>query len=263
METETTTSLEDMLDGAQPHAVTETPPQQAETTGDKASSAAPPADASQEQTRADESPTVPRKALEDERRKRQEMERRIADIERQYAPRQQAPQQQQQPQQIEMPDPWTDPHGYAQFVTQQAAVYAHRVASEQAEARMLNRELNRSEKRARKTHGDEIVDAALQAAQQAGVAQRFIAEDDAYEEIVNWYNDYQIAANPQSYREKIEAEILAKHGLTPQARAPAQSPSPKPKSSPVPRSLASTASAIPRDERGRFSGPTPLEDLLP
>lgn len=257
METEITTSLEDMLDGAQPAPMLETPAPQDGPTGGK-DSAAPPADASHEQTRADDGPLVPRKALEDERRKRQELERRFAEIERQPPQRQQP--QHQQP--VEMPDPWQDPQGYAQFVAQHAVANARYVADQQAEMRILNRTLHRSERSARKEHGDEVVDAALEAVKQAGLAQKFIAmEDDAFSEMVSWYQDYQIATNPAAYRDKLEAEILAKHGITPQGKAPGQAPKPK---SPVPRSLASTASAQPRDTRGRHaSEPTPLEDLLP
>lgn len=240
-----------MLDGQEASAPVESARPQ---TGDKQSDAAPPAASEPPaETQADAGPMVPRKALEDERKKRQEFERRLQEFERQQQPppQQQHRQQPQQPQ--ERPDPFVDPDGYEAWVVNQAITRANEIA----EVRVIDRELNRSERSARKTHGDEVVDAALQAAIQAGLASKFIREDDAYEAIVNWHRDYQIAINPQSFREQIEAEILAKHGITPNAQA-----APPANKAPVPRSLGQTVSARPRDERGRFSGPPSLEDLI-
>lgn len=248
-----TQSIEDMLDRSE-QAAAETPAQAPQT--GVTDSAAPPADATPAQSR-DDGPLVPRKALEDERRKRQDLEKRMEEFEARIrpAPQQQAPQQQMPA----MPDPYTDPEGYAQWVTWAAVQQANAYAMRQAETVITNRELNRSETRAIKEHGQEAVDAAFNAAVQVGVARQFTSADDPYAEMMDWYKSYQVAANPDQYRAQIEAEILAKHGITPQAQPQAQ-----PKSrAPVPRSLASTASAIPRDERGRFSGPTPLEDLIP
>ena len=253
MSTETV-SLEDMLDGHEASAPVESAPPE---TGDKPSEAAPPAASEPSaETQADAGPMVPRKALEDERKKRQEFERKLQEFERnqQQPPPQQQRQQPQQPQ--ARPDPFVDPDGYEAWVVTQAISRANEIA----EMKIIDRELNRSERNARKTHGDEVVDAAVQAAIQTGLARKFIGEDDAFNAIVEWHGKYQLATNPQAALEKLEAEILAKHGITPNAQV---APPAKPKG-PVPRSLASTASAQPRDKRGRFSDePTPLENLLP
>lgn len=246
-------SLEDLIEGTQ---ATE-PPAQSEAptpeTGDTLS-AATPADATPSPDNRDDGPLVPRRALEDERKKRQEYERQLQEMQRQFQ-QQRQPVQHQPQMQPEAPDPWVDPQGYAQWVTQNAVMYAQQQAQQQVEFQILNRELNRSEKRARAEHGDDAVTAAFEAASAAGVARSFLNSEDAYGDMVKWHNDYQIATNPDQHRARIEAEILAKHGLAP-------SPAPKAKA-PVPRTLASTPSAQPRDDRGRFQELTPLEDLLP
>lgn len=254
MSTETT-PLEDMIEGTEEAApIAAEAPSMGDTT-----SAAPPADASHaSDQRADDGPTVPRRALEDERKKRQEIERRLAEIEQ--SARQPAPQHHHPAQQQEPPDPFVDPQGYARWVTMAAVSYAQQEANRQANIQVINRELNRSERRARATHGDDVVTSAFEAAAKAGVAEKFIESDDAYEDIVKWFKDYQVASDPGSYRAQIEAEILAKHGLAPQS--PASPAAAKPRAR-VPTSLASTASAQPRDERGRWNGPTPIEDLIP
>lgn len=245
-------SIEDMLEDEQETAAVAEPTPDEAQTGDTGT--APPADAISQQPKTDDGPLVPRKALEDERRKRQEIERRLQESQRATI---------QQPihqSHVEVPDPFADPQGYTQFVVAQAAQVAAHQAREQAEVWALNRELNRSEKRARKEHGDDVVEQAMEAAERAGVILNFLRADDAYDEMVRWYSDYQIATNPASYRDRLEAEILAKHGLTPGGgqRQPQQ------QRAPVPKSLASAASAQPRDTRGRFTDePTPLEDILP
>lgn len=241
-------SLDAMLDG-DTTAPAHTPEPVASTGAND--SAAPPADASQQPQPRDDGPLVPRRALEDERRKRQEYEQKVREFEARLQPQ---PQQQAH---VEIPDMFADPQGYTNFVFSQAAAYAQHAASAEAERRILNRELNKSERRARKEFGDEAVDAAFEAAIKANVGQRFMDSDDAYADMVKWHKDYQIATNPEAMRAAIEAEILAKHRL-----APAQSQQPQRPRAPVPKSLASTASAQPRDDRGRFSGPTPLEDIL-
>lgn len=239
------TSLESMLDNEPNEQASPAP--QVET---GVTSTAPPADAPVQQTRDDDGPLVPRKALEDERRKRQDIERQLQAIGQQR----QQPQQQQQfeiPQ--EAPDPFIDPTGYAQWVSAQAVTQAN----QRAEFMMLNREVNRSERRARKAHGDDVVEKAVEAAQRAGVAIKFVQEDDPYDELVKWYSDYQVATDPASHRERIKAEIMAEMGISPQ-----QGQQPQRQRAPVPKSLASTASAQPRNDRGQFQGPRPLEDIL-
>lgn len=232
-------------------------------TGDK-QSAVPPTDATEPATR-DDAPHVPRKALEDERRKRQELERQLAEYQTKTTqqqpqqPKQQAQPQQQQPviTQEELERLWWEnPAQAAAIVQHYAAQAAIEHAHRQAELAVVNRELNRSERRAKKTHGEEIVAAATQEALKLGKQADFIDEDDPYEALVSWYNDLQAARDPQSLKEKLRAELMAEMGITSPTQAPAKS------KAPVPRSLASVASGQPRDERGRFNGPTPLEDII-
>lgn len=247
-------SLDTLLDKATEAAPVEAPePQAAPETGDKAPSAAPPADA--EPTASQEPPHVPRKALEDERRKRQELERRLAEFERTTQPQQhrQPPQQQAAPQitreQLEQLW-WENP-------SQAAAIIHHFAAQEAAQAaeqRMLSRELDRSERRARKSHGDEIVDEALQEALRIGKNRELMQEDDPYQALIDWYQDVKAVRNPQSLKEQLRAELMAELGMS---NAPAQPPK-----AAVPKSLASRTSAQPRAPNGQFQGRASLEDIL-
>lgn len=210
--------------------------------------AAPPAASVQAEDRG---PLVPRRALEDERRKRQEYERRIQELEGFVSQQRQPVPQQQMMEPQGIPDPWSDPQGYAQYVQQAAAINAMRFAEEQ----IRNREYNRSEARARKQHGDEAVEQAFQAAVRTGTAQHFLNSEDPYGEMVEWFNQ-----DRQALRDQVRAELEAEMGLSrpasPNAPAPAKS------RAPVPRSLGSQANNQPRDQRGRFQGPTPLEDII-
>lgn len=253
-----TESLENLLDTetSSPPAESAPAPTQSDAasqTGVNDDTAAPPAvDAHAERSGA----MVPRRALEDERRKRQEIEKQLADVSGWIQQqRQQGQPQQQQPMPAmgpAPPDMYSDPEGYAHWVTQQAM--------QRAELVTLNRELHRSEARARKAHGDEAVERALQAAHQAGIIGKFLTADDPYGELIGWHGDYELARNPQSLREQIRQELMAELGGQGDGRAaPAARPAQR---APVPRSLASTASAQPRDQNGRFTGPTPLEDII-
>jgi hypothetical protein len=227
--------------------------------GDKSSEAPPAVATSPVETRADDGPLVPRKALEDERKKRQEYERQLGELQRQMQPRTD-PRQRQQSLPPEPPDPFVDPQGYASWVTQAAVLHAQAQAQKQVEFVVLNRELNRSERRARKEYGDDKVDKAVSAALETGQDRKFIHSDDPYADLMSWYESYRLATNPDEARASIEAEILAKYGLSPTTAAPAAYALKQ--KAPAPRSLASAGSAQPRDDRGRWTGPTPLEELI-
>lgn len=237
-------SLDDLLNKpAEASQETEAP--KPEEMGDKETEAAPPADLEAQQTQAE--PTVPRKALEDERKKRQELERRMKEFEEKFAQPARPPVPQQPQPQVQIPDPVMEPERYAAFVIQTT------------QTQYLNRELNRSEKRARRTHGDEVVDAAFKLAAAKGEAAKFIHEDDAYDAMVDWYKKQtalEEIGDPVSYREKLRAELLAElQGQQQQAQKPRAQ---------VPKSLATATNAQPRDKAGRFAneGPTPLEDII-
>lgn len=121
-------------------------------------------------------------------------EQRIADIER----RLQASQNPPQP----PPDPNFDPAGalaYQQNEFQQA---------------LLNQRLNTSEMFARNKHGDQIVDAAFQAANRAGALQHFVRSKDCYGDMIKWHRHQQVLArvgeDPDAYEKTLEEKIRAK-----------------------------------------------------
>lgn len=116
--------------------------------------------------------------------------------------------QTQQPQQRQVPDPIVDPEGYANYV-QQVAV-----------DRVVIPQLNQSEAKARKTHGDSIVNAAFQAARQSGADQYFTRAaysgqtGDAWGDMVSWYQKQQVVSrmgdDPAAYEKQIEDRVRAK-----------------------------------------------------
>ena len=266
---EQATSLDALLDDKAPTQEQPAAPVEQRTepqTGDRSSEATP-ADASAQHRQSDDGPLVPRKALEDERKKRQDYERRLQEIESRLQPqREQQPQQPKPrgitPQELENLM-WTDPAQYTAIVTQYAAQTAAAEARREAETFALSRELDKSQRRAEKTHGKETVTAALQAVKQTNPAllNKFIHEDDdAYEAMMGWYNStYKAIADPNAYEAELEARILAKHGITPAGQPQGQAKT----RAPVPKSLASTTSAQPRDESGKFAASrASLEDIL-
>ena len=239
-------SLESMLDETDAPAREIAPAAHPET-GDN--SAAPPADATHQVDASDNAPHVPRRALEDERRKRQELERRLQELtqpQQQYAPQQQPPQQQGITAE-QLDELWfTNPAHAAAIVAQIAQTNAVQVT----ERNSLSRELNRSEKRARKEHGDDVVSSAWQHAIRSGKGHDFIDEDDPYGSLVHWY---------QGERDVLRNELIAEMGHAPngQPAAPART------SAPVPKSLATRTSSAPRNpSTGQFASRSSLEDIL-
>lgn len=157
---------------------------------------------------------VPLAELRTERQKRQDAERQIAELQgrlktfEQFQQRPQAPQQ-QAPRE-EVPDPYTDPEGYAD--------YRHRQAFVQSREQIANF----SEVMARRTFGAELVDKATQWAVQNNVAQHFFYNArDPYGELIDTYKQQQaiarIGSDPDAYeatirkeeREKVLAELKA------------------------------------------------------
>lgn len=193
----------------------------------------------------------------DERRKRQDLEKRLKDLERQIMPPQQhQPQQQQRPpQQVpQRPDPWTDPDGAAAYdrAQQHYALYETRVS--------LGEEIMRSAK----PDYDEVVSVFREiASNDRMLAHQLVNSPNpakfAYEMGKKLKLMSEIGDDPTAYetrlREKWEAERAAQ---TPAA------PMPAPKA-PAPKSLAGTPSAQPRDTKGKFAsydGPASLDELL-
>lgn len=118
----------------------------------------------------------------------------LADLKAQVA-RAPAPQP-EQPQAA--PDPIQDPEGFQAYFQKQIA----------------NERLNTSEAIARASHGNEAVDAAFTAAQQAGVVGNFVNHPNAWGEIVNWHKGQQEiqaireAGGLEAVREAAKAEAL-------------------------------------------------------
>ena len=157
---------------------------------------------------------VPLTELKSEREKRQEAQRLREEAERTAAyyrgqleayQRNLASQQQpQQQQEFQPPDPFDDPNAYRQYVVGEAQRAA------------LNERLNASQMMAEDRYGADAVNAALQAAQAAGVARQFIGTAHPYREMVEWHKRataIQKIGDPEQYekslREKMREELLA------------------------------------------------------
>jgi hypothetical protein len=146
--------------------------------------------------------TVPLPELMEERHKRQlaEREREAARRELELVQRFMEGQRQQQPQpQVHIPDPATDPEGYTSFM----------LAKMQEQS--IHQRANQSEMFARREHGDEKVEAAIQAAVQAGINRNFMMQPDPYGALMRWHAANQVVSEVgtdlQAYRQKIEAEV--------------------------------------------------------
>lgn len=255
------TQLEDMLDAApvgrnrkqepepQIEAQAPEPAPAPEPMGEKPESTAPPADAKSEPVTEG---AVPQKALLDERRKRQELERKLKELEEKLTVP--APKEEPQP----APNWELEPQQAASYFQQQVDIarYQDRVAI--------------TEEMLRDKHSDYDEVAAIFAAAAKEnpqlAAQIFRAPNPArfaYQEGKRLKLLQEIGEDPDAYRNRIEAEILEKHGIKPGQPAPAAAPSQAQRSAPqVPRSLARDVSQQPRNQRGQFDGPAPLDDLL-
>lgn len=254
-----TETLDNLLEGDSTPAAAPTPepvstpaPEAAakpEPTGDP-KSAAPPADAPREQ---DERSQVPRKALEDERRKRQELERRFKELEEHVAA-------QRKPQPEAQPPNWDlEPAAAARALEQQFAVRDYQTRVYMSE-RMLRREHE---------DYDEVARVFAEAASQnPALVQEVMAHPFPAEFAYDYGRRYkllsEIGTDPDAYRSRIEADILAKHGITTGGTSAQSAPAPKSKqpAAPVPRSLARDVSQQPRNSRGQFEGPASLDELL-
>lgn len=260
-----TNSLDDLLSdtqgqeatqAAQPEAVAAQAPEP------KGEPAAPPA-ASQEKD--DDRAVVPRKALEDERHKRQEYERKVREYEDWFRAQQQAAQP--QPKQPEPPDPYIDPVAAFQWQQDQFNRQLQAYAQKQEHELVMTR-VNLSEQQARLQHSDydEVVSVFVEAAQANPRLLQTMASHPnpaayAYEigRKAKVYRD--IGDDPTAYEKRLREKWEAEAGISqPQPQAQAQAAN----RAPVPRSLASTSSAKPqpRASNGQFAERAPLEDLI-
>jgi hypothetical protein len=139
----------------------------------------------------------------------EEANRRYQTLEQQLQSLQQVRQQPQQQTQIEPPDFNVDPEGALSFHLQRQ------------QAAFVNQMLNQSEIMARDKFGDELVDAALKAAQAAGATNQFMDKPHPWGELVKWHKRQQtlqrVGEDPDAYearvrkeeREKVLAELKA------------------------------------------------------
>lgn len=205
----------------------------------------------------EDGPNVPRKALEDERKKRQEIERRFTDLERRLNDMMQ-PKEQVQPQQA--PDPWADPEA---AMTYQRNELQSAFARQMYETRVA---LSSEILRAQKPDFDEVIAEFVQYAQRdPGLHNAVLNHPNpaafAYQQgqRIRFLNE--VGNDPAAYKAKLREEVMAELGQGQQPAAVAQQSSP-PALAP-PKSLAATTSAQPRNSRGQYaSGPASLDDIL-
>lgn len=193
---------------------------------------------------------VPINALLDERDKRKELERRLAE----YEAKQQAPQT------AEIPDAYDDPQGYANHFQRQL------------DQKAVEMRFEMSDRFARSTHGDETVQAALDWANgRAGSNPAFVQDYMGQQDPIGWIVQQHkrdamlsdIGDNPEDW---FEREAAKRGWQKPNAPAPAAVADVVPKQAVTPakvppRSLANQGTA-PSDIRQTASGPLAGVDSL-
>ncbi len=229
----------------------------AEQTGDK-QSAVPPADANPEAKIEPE--TWTKQAVLDERRKRQELEKRLNELQERLTPAQQGAQQQEQP----APSWWDSPEDAARALQAQVQmqVFESRVALSERMMREKHQDYDEvATLFAKRCHSDPQITHQLmqhpfpaEYAYQLGQKIRLMDE---------------IGQDPSAYREKLRedlrAELLAEMGHQTPASRSATAQAQKPTSGAVPRSLARDVSAQPRSQSGQFApydSRASLDDIL-
>ena len=227
-----------------------------EPTGAKPDAGPPPVSAE-----PNEPPHVPRKALEDERRKRQEAEKQLEQLSKQIQSFQQQPPPQAQPapqpvhqeagQFPPRPDPHEDPIGAIEW---DRAVAQHQIFETRVN---LSYEMMQD-----KPNYSEFVQLFGQAAQSdptlvAQLQRHPLPAKFAYEMGRQLAFLRDVGTDPEAYEKKLREKWLAEQQQTqepPQAQA---APAVK-----APKSLASTTSAQPRLPNGQFAERADLSDIL-
>jgi len=247
------TPLADILDrsaraperdqGGQPQATEQAPAATETGEGQETERAAPAAEPPKAAPPAAETepPHVPIAALKDERTKRQEAERRLAELETRLA--QGTPQRP-----ATLPNPAEDPAGY------------HRAMQDA----LLDERLNTSEMIARRDHAD--MDEKLAVFMEAAKADPSLGAklaterhpwDWVYHEAKRIQARQEIGDDPAAFRQRVEAEIRAK--IAAEGHPPASSPPAA--STPLPTSLAS-ARAVGARATPPPAGPTPIDQIV-
>lgn len=141
-----------------------------------------------------------------------------------------------------MPDVFENPEGFAGAMLQRV---------QQVEANTI---AEISERMARSSAGDQVVDAALDAAQAAGVVDQFRGRKDPWGDLVKWHKSQralaEIGDDPAAYAERVREQIRQEFAAQRQ-------------SAPIPAapSLAGQTNLGARAAPA-WTGPTPLDDIL-
>jgi hypothetical protein len=214
----------------------------------------PPEDDAEPPQALDGEPVIPRRAYEDERRKRQDWKEKAARLEGELAAYKAQQEQARQPQPEQMPplapiDPAQDPVGFTARLQQV----------------LLNERLNNSEERLREKIGDEKLNEYVNEFKQ--LAQR---DQTLFGKLYSQTNPYawmarevdrlrhlrEVGDDPSAYRARIEAEARAKW----EAEAAAKPPPPSPAAGMQP-SLA-TARSVAGRTASTWTGEPSLEEVL-
>lgn len=240
--------LLDVQEPSAPAEQTHEPPPGADAeTGEKDEGTATPADPDFN----DPGPNVPRRALEDERRKRQELQRQLDELTRTNQQPQRQPEQHQQQRFPERPDPWTDPEGAARYdqMMFQHQLFETRVVTSKEMMRMM------------KSDFDDVEKVFIEAARSDPYLEQQLVNHPmpakyAYEQGKRLMLMREIGDDPTAYRQRIREELLAEMSRhQPSQKAPAAPAAPK--------SLANTTSAQPRLKNGQFApGGDPLDEIF-
>ncbi len=113
-----------------------------------------------------------------------------------------------EPEPVKLPDVIDDPNGYAQTLQSQ---FQHQLQNER---------LNMSEAISREKHGDDVINAAMEAIKASGdqaTHQQILANPMPYEALVKWHKQQQfqqqVGSDPEAFmakeRERIKAEVMA------------------------------------------------------
>jgi len=191
---------------------------------------------------SEDTPHVPRKALEDERRKRQQLEQELA----QMRQTQQHPQHQQAPQEQHQLPPEV-------FLQQQ----------------IVNERLNMSEMIVRQQHDD--VDTVIERFQQEAQNNPALgAQLQSQTHPWKWAYDYakrlmlmdEIGSDPEAYKQRLREQLMAELQQQQQEQSPTPAAVNPPAEKPnIPQSLATARSAAARSAPN-WTGPTPLADII-
>ena len=261
------TTLDDLLDGPAPApdaSPTPSEPERTELTqdqppdeaqpGDKPDGAVPPTEPN-----VNDGPTVPRRALEDERRKRQDAERKLDELTKAAQQPKPQPQQQQpvQQQQLpERPDPWVDPEGAARY---DQMMFQHQLFETRV---VTSKELMKS----LKPDFDDVEKVFIEAASADPYLEQQLIRHPlpakfAYEQGRRIMLMKEIGDDPEAYKARVREELMAELA----GQQPTQQVQPAAVAPGTPKTLATTASTQPRNKNGTFAPKdefASLDDIL-